>query len=114
MFNLYKNIADIAAEHGYTPSGLMVAMGKPKSTLSNLKNGRIESLSVLTIQQIADFLCEPYDRVAHGTPNEHDDDILNMLFEDERTLLQGYRTMDKEHKDAILVFVRGYRRDRGN
>lgn len=68
----------------------------------------------MTIQQIADFLCEPYDRVAHGTPNEHDDDILSKLFEDERILLESYRTLDDEHKKLTMLFLKGAKNDRGD
>lgn len=100
MFNLYENIRQVSAEHGYTPSGLMEAMGKPKSTLSNLKKGRVDSLSVSTLQQIADFLEEPFDKIAHGST------IEEQLFEEDRVLLHRIGKLKPEDKKYIEDLIK--------
>lgn len=94
MFNLYENIKEIADKHGYTPSGLMLAMGKPKSTLSNLNSGRTGSLSVETIKQIADFLGEPYDVIAHGQSDAEE------LFDKHRILMHRVGKIENKLSEA--------------
>lgn len=68
MFNIYDNIKELAEKHGYSVSGMCDAMGMSRATLSNLKNGRAETLSVRNFKRIAEFLEEPLDIVMHGAP----------------------------------------------
>ena len=66
MFNLYKNIQELCEERGETISGMSVAIGMSKSTLSNLKNGRSDTISMKTAQKIADYLGVDVDVVLRG------------------------------------------------
>lgn len=105
MFNLYENIRAIAAEHGYSPSGLMLAMGKSKSVMSNLRVGKIETLSSSTLQQIADFLGEPYDRVAHGKEKSPAPESEAMS-DEVREIIKIYDEAPPELKRMMLAMMR--------
>lgn len=54
MFNLYENIKKLCREKkNVTPSKMLVDLGMSKSTLSNLNNGRSESITTDTAEKFA-------------------------------------------------------------
>lgn len=66
MFDLYKNIQSLCEEKGVSISKMSVEVGLSKSTLSNLKNGRSDTITKKTAQRIADYLGVTIDDVLHG------------------------------------------------
>ena len=66
MFNLYENIKTLCAEKHLTVSAMCEAAGMSKSTMSNLNNGRSDSISRRTASKIAAVLGCSVDDVLHG------------------------------------------------
>jgi len=123
MFDLYENIKKVARAHGYTPSGMCDAMGISKSTLSNLKNGRAETLSQATLHAIAAFLGENYDLVAHGKTGAPegtfvpDPEVLALLEEMKdnssvRVLLHAARDATPEQLRAVADMLESFKENR--
>ena len=56
MADLYENIAKLCRNRGITGGRLCTELGFSRSTLSDLKAGRINSLSSQKLQKIADYL----------------------------------------------------------
>lgn len=67
MFNLYENIKKLCREKkNVTPSRMLVDLGMSKSILSNLNNGRSESITTDTAEKFANYLGVSVDMVLHG------------------------------------------------
>jgi len=70
MFNLYENIKALCEAHGYSVSRMCELAEISKSTLSNLRNGRSETITPATARKIAAFLGVSMDDVLHGTKKD--------------------------------------------
>ena len=90
MEDLYKHIESLGKEHGYkNMTVLCKAAGVPRSTMSELNNGRSKDLSKPNAQKFADILGVTLDEV-YGTETKNaptdgereisDDDIKFALF----------------------------------
>lgn len=55
MFNLYNKIIDLCKDKGVSGSRMCVELGISKSTMTDLKNGRIKSVSAVNAQKIASY-----------------------------------------------------------
>ena len=53
--NMYEKIYQLCEERGIKPGKLCVEIGIPKSTLTELKQGRTKSLSTQTLSKIAQY-----------------------------------------------------------
>ena len=66
MADLYENIAKLCRNHGITGGRLCTELGFSRSTLSDLKAGRINSLSSQKLQKIADYFSVSVDTLLTG------------------------------------------------
>lgn len=90
MEDLYKHIESLGKEHGYkNMTVLCKAAGVPRSTMSELNNGRSKDLSKPNAQKFADILGVTLDEVygeetkkapTDGERIVSDDDIMFALF----------------------------------
>ena len=91
MEDLYKHIESLGKEHGYkNMTVLCKAAGVPRSTMSELNNGRSKDLSKPNAQKFADILGVTLDEVygeetkkaptPEGERKVSDDDIKFALF----------------------------------
>ena len=55
MLNLYERIELLCRENGTTVSKMCIEIGISKSTMSELKHGRTQTLSAKTLSKIADY-----------------------------------------------------------
>lgn len=55
MCTLYNKITDLCKEKGVSGSRMCLDLGLSKSTMSDLKNGRIKGISVPTAQKISGY-----------------------------------------------------------
>ena len=55
MFNLYNKLIELCNSKGVSGSRMCVELGISKSTMTDLKNGRIKSVSVTNAQKIASY-----------------------------------------------------------
>lgn len=110
MFDLYKNIQTLCEERGISISRMSVEIGMSKSLLSNLKNGRTDSISKRTAQKIADYLDVPVDVVLHGKKTEpaekrtlSEDDIKYAFFGGDAGIMTEEDMEDVRKVAAILI-----------
>mgnify|MGYP002650706389 CR=1 FL=1 len=92
MEDLYKHIESLGKEHGYkNMTVLCKAAGVPRSTMSELNNGRSKDLSKPNAQKFADILGVTLDEVygeetkkapTDGERIVSDDDIMFALWGD--------------------------------
>lgn len=104
MFNLYDNIRILCKERGISPSKMCVDCGLSKTIVSRLKSDENKQITIETAKVFADYLGVSVDRVLHGVDESSE---LQVLLDDERTLLDGYRTMTEEQKMAMRIFMKG-------
>ncbi len=66
MAELYENILKLCQQAGITGGKLCQDLGFSRSTLSDLKSGRISSLSSQKLQRIAEYFSVPVDALLSG------------------------------------------------
>ena len=66
MAELYENILKLCQQAGITWGKLCQDLGFSRSTLSDLKSGRISSLSSQKLQRIAEYFTVPVDALLSG------------------------------------------------
>ncbi|CUN58573.1 Uncharacterised protein [Flavonifractor plautii] len=109
MEDLYKHIESLGKEHGYkNMTVLCKAAGVPRSTMSELNNGRSKDLSKPNAQKFADILGVTLDEVygeetkkaptQEGERKVSDDDIKFALW--------GTREIDDDVLDRVRQFAK--------
>ncbi|CUQ26992.1 Uncharacterised protein [Flavonifractor plautii] len=109
MEDLYKHIESLGKEHGYkNMTVLCKAAGVPRSTMSELNNGRSKDLSKPNAQKFADILGVTLDEVygeetkkaptQDGERKVSDDDIKFALW--------GTREIDDDVLDRVRQFAK--------
>lgn len=109
MEDLYKHIESLGKEHGYkNMTVLCKAAGVPRSTMSELNNGRSKDLSKPNAQKFADILGVSLDEVygeetkkaptPEGERKVSDDDIKFALW--------GTREIDDDVLDRVRQFAK--------
>lgn len=93
MFNLYENIKELCEAHGITVSRMCEDVQISKSTLSNLKNGRSETISPATAKKIAQYLGVSEGRVLHGALYD---------FAVEKSQIEQFAKMPVEMRERLL------------
>lgn len=71
MFTLYDNIKRLCDEKGVSPSKMCLDIGKTKSLMSSLRNGRTSGINSETAHLMADYFGVSVDEVLHGTKEKH-------------------------------------------
>ena len=102
--NMYEKIIELCTEKNIKPAGLCKATGIPKSTLSELKQGRTKKLSTQNLSKIAqyfnvslDYFDDSYDPV---------DDKRDELFEKRKLLFDMSKRATEDQLDTFLVMFR--------
>ncbi len=102
--NMYDKIYELCVEKGIKPAGLCKAVGIPKSTLSELKQGRTKTLSTQTLSKIAQYFNVSlgyFDDTFNSV-----DDIRDELFEKRKLLLDMSKRATEEQLDTFLVMFK--------
>lgn len=90
MFNLYNKLIELCNSKGVSGSRMCVELGISKSTMTDLKNGRIKSVSATNAQKIASYFNITVDELygkeksspgaEEKTPRERKyDEIISLL-----------------------------------
>lgn len=66
MSDLYNRLAQKASEKGMTPSALCTKAGVTRSRMTDLKNGKIKSLSTETLRRLALVLNTTVEELLYG------------------------------------------------
>lgn len=127
MVMLYDRIASLCDSRGVKAAQMCREVGIGPNTMTELKMGRVKSLSVPKLEKIAAYFGvpisyllgatdDPSDRskthwaeVVHS--NDDNDDTLQTLKDEEKALLHSYRTMTEEQKRMMSVFIKGLKND---
>ena len=102
--NMYEKIIQLCNEKGIKPAGLCKATGIPKSTLSELKQGRTKTLSTQTLSKIAQYF-----NVSLGYFDEHFDpveDTRDELFEKRKLLFDMSARVTEDQLDTFLAMFK--------
>lgn len=76
MSDLYNRLAQKASEKGMTPSALCTKAGVTRSRMTDLKNGKIKSLSTETLRRFAMVLNTTVEELLYGVEGT---DIMRIL-----------------------------------
>lgn len=76
MSDLYNRLAEKAREKGMTPSALCTKAGVTRSRMTELKNGKIKSLSTETLRRFAMVLNTTVEELLYGVEGT---DIMRIL-----------------------------------
>lgn len=101
--NMYEKIQRLCDEKGIKPAVLCKAAGIPKSTLSELKQGRTKTLSTQTLSKIAQYF-----NVSLGYFDETFDpteEVRDELFEKRKLLFDMSKRVTEEQLDTFLVML---------
>ncbi|MBR4286680.1 MAG: helix-turn-helix transcriptional regulator [Clostridia bacterium] len=99
--NMYEKIIGLCNEKGIKVAGLCKATGIPKSTLSELKQGRTKTLSTQTLSKIAQYF-----NVSLGYFDENFDpveEVRDELFEKRKLLFDMSKRATEDQLDTFLV-----------
>ncbi len=102
--NMYEKIQQLCNENDIKPAGLCKATGIPKSTLSELKQGRTKTLSTQTLSKIAQYF-----NVSLGYFDENFDpveDTKDELFQKRKLLFDMSKRATEDQLDTFLVMFR--------
>ena len=117
MADLYENIAKLCQNHGLTGGRLCTELGFSRSTLSDLKAGRINSLSSQKLQKIADYFSVSVDTLLTGeepvlTPRDERDisrklqQTLCQLESGQEGLMFDGEPMDDETRELLYISLK--------
>lgn len=76
MSDLYNRLADKAREKGMTPSALCTKAGVTRSRMTELKNGKIKTLSTETLRRFAMVLNTTVEELLYGVEGT---DVMRIL-----------------------------------
>ena len=118
MGTLYENINALCKSKGVSGSRMCLDLGLSKSTMSDLKNGRIKGVSIPTAQKIAGYFGISVDELyGEERTEEHiemykkndalSDIIIAMRTDDEfMSIVEAIYKMDKEKRSSLLAFLK--------
>lgn len=117
MADLYENIAKLCRNRGITGGRLCTELGFSRSTLSDLKAGRINSLSSQKLQKIADYFSVSVDTLLTGeepvlTPRDERDisrklqQTLRQLESGQEGLMFDGEPMDDETRELLYISLK--------
>lgn len=99
---MYDRIARRCAELGYTPGGFFDKIGMRRAYISEIKMGKVKSMSTDKISAIAAGLRVSCDYLINGT------EFTEKLSEDEQQLLNAWRHATVAEKENVAFILRNY------
>ena len=113
MSKLFLRIEELCKERGITITELCRESGASRGSLSDLKQGRKQSLSAETLSKIATYFEVSVDYLLGNEPKEKptsgESDILNEI---DIAFYGDYKALDDEQKEIIRDMARTMRRRR--
>ncbi len=100
---MYEKILELCNEKGIKPAQLSKDAGVPKSTISELKQGRTKTLSTQTLSKIANYFGVS---LGYFDINDEVDDIKDELFEKRKLLFDMSKKATQEQLDTFLVMFK--------
>lgn len=101
---MYEKIYELCLEKGIKPAGLCKATGIPKSTLTELKQGRTKNLSIQTLNKIVNYFKVSPSYFYDSTDSV--DNIRDELFEKRKILFDMSERATEEQLDTFIVMFK--------
>lgn len=106
MGTLYESIKTLCDSAGIKPGKMCVDIGISKSTVTDLKSGRRDSVSLETAQKIADYFGVSVDRVLGSEQKEKSPTPEGMELDAETIQLKEiWDSADQEERKALLAMA---------
>lgn len=101
---MHNKIQFLCDQQGIKVAQLCKESGIPKSTISDLKNGRTKTLSTQTLKKIANYFNVSLDYF--DSTNDRTDEIKDDLFEKRKLLFDMSKRANEEQLDAVINVVK--------
>lgn len=101
---MHNKIQFLCDQKGIKIAQLCKEAGIPKSTISDLKNGRTKTLSTQTLKKIANYFNVSLDYF--DSTNDMADEIRDELFEKRKLLFDMSKRANEEQLDAVINVVK--------
>lgn len=109
MGTLYERINTLCKAKGVSGSRMCIDLGLSKSTMSDLKSGRIKGISIPTAQKIAGYfgisVDELYDEQQKEKPTAQDDGLSEEMVE----LIDCIKKLPEDKIQMLLQVARSIR-----
>lgn len=109
MVMLYDRIASLCDSKGVKAAQMCREVGIGPNTMTELKMGRVKSLSAPKLEKIAEYFGVSVSYLLGK--EDASPDTLQTLKDEEKALLNSYRTMTEEQKRMMSVFIKGLKND---
>ena len=108
---LYENITSLCKSKGVSGSRMCLDLGLSKSTMSDLKNGRIKGISIPTAQKIAGYFGISVDELYGEEAKKEQPTELDGLSEKRKALMQFAMSVPDDKADMILQVMKTILKD---
>lgn len=107
MGELYKKISDLCESNNISISKMCKDVGVSRGNISDLKMNRIKSLSLYSLQRIADYFGVSVDYLLGNEPKEKTPAEADVTFDDFTYAMFGEsRELTEEDKKVLLDMAR--------
>ena len=112
MCTLYNKITELCKKKGVSGSRMCLDLGLSKSTMSDLKNGRIKGISVPTAQKISGYFGITVDEL-YGEEDKKEKSTVqdDGLSENRKALMQFAMEIPDDKVDMILQVMKTILKD---
>ena len=106
MANLYENIEKLCKQRGVNVTTMCKESGASRGSLTDLKNGRKQTLKYETLDKIASYFGTSVDTLVSGnqkeSPPQQPQSEVDVAVERIRTKLES---MPKEQREALMNLI---------
>lgn len=106
MANLYENIENLCKQRGVNVTTMCKESGASRGSLTDLKNGRKQTLKYETLDKIASYFGTSVDALVSGdrkeNPPQQPQSEVNVAVERIRRKLES---MPKEQREALMNLI---------
>lgn len=105
MFNLYDKLIELCKTRGVSGSRMCVDLGLSKSTMTDLKNGRIKSVSASNAQKIAAYFGITVDEL-YGAEIKSSPDVEENTSREDLEILSILSTLPEEKRKELVRYLK--------
>ncbi len=107
MSNLYEKIMELCKSQGVSGARMCADLGLSRGVLTELKSGRTKTLSVPTMQKIAQYFSVPLEQLLSNEPEELTpvEEIQNELFKKRKLLFDLSGKATEEDLDMFIKIL---------
>lgn len=107
MANLYENIEKLCKQRGVNVTTMCKESGASRGSLTDLKNGRKQSLKYETLDKIASYFGTSVDALVSGNQKENPpQQPQSEVDADIKWIEQKLVEMPKEKREALMKLIR--------